>query len=487
MVTPDATAPAGSTLPGSRALRVTTIALLAVAAGLLAFWLWTRFCRFPILAWNDMRLAPTIALAQGWPVYPTANAGTINTWMYGPLPVLALWPASWAGSAIAALLVAAVINMALTLVPLALVCGAWPGARHDGQARVGRVAAFLLCFAAWPELHYSVLFSDNLAVACGLVGNLVLVRARGAAGYWLAAAIAAAAVGCKQIAVGIPLAQVLWLAVTHGRREALRHMVRCAVAGAALLSGAVLLFGGEGMWFTLVEVPGGLTWAASLGQRLRAVAPELALLVGLPLVVMILFRRKFAEPRWRLPALAWFCTLPLGVAGMLKVGGWTNSIHSFVLWLPPVLAGLVTWWSPGERRYWSVSLTLAVLAAGGAAARLIREPVLHVAPQTGAYREAERLTAKYPRALWFPVHPLITLYSDRRYYHDEDGIYARLKSNHPVSAEHLASQLPAEMRAMAFRNNWSYWKIAQQMLPPTAHHSTTEYWIVSSGATDTPR
>ncbi len=485
MVTPGA--PPDPMTPGARALRVATIALLVAAAGLLAFWLWARFCRFPLLAWNDMRLAPTIALAQGWPIYPTANAGTINTWMYGPLPVLALWPASWADSAASALLVAAGLNLALTLVPLALVCWAWPGARHDGPARLGRVAAFLLCLAAWPELHYSVLFSDNLAVACGLVGNLVLVRARGAGGYWLAAAIAAAAVGCKQIAVGIPLAQVVWLAVTHGGREALRHSVRCAVVGAFLLTGAVLLLGGEGMWFTLVKVPGGLTWAPDLGARLGAVAPELALLVGLPLVVMIVFRRTFAEPRWRLPALTWLCTLPLGLAGMLKVGGWTNSIHSFVLWLPAVVAGLVTWWPRTERRYWNVSLALAALAAGGVAARLLHEPVLHVVPQTAAYREAEQLTAQYPRALWFPLHPMVTLYSDRRYYHDEDGIYARLKSHHPVSAEHLASQLPPLMRGMAFGTNWTDWNIARGMLPPGSTEVITNHWVVRSGTTEAPR
>jgi hypothetical protein len=486
-VTTGETAAAGAETPGARALRVATIALLVVAAGLLAFWLWTRYCRFPVLAWNDMRLAPTIALAQGWPVYPTANAGTINTWMYGPLPVFVMWPASWAESAIAALLVAAVINLALTLVPLALVCAAWPGARSEGSARIGRAAAFLLCLAAWPELHYSVLFSDNLAVACGLVSNLVLVRARGAAGYWIAATLAAAAVGCKQIAVGIPLAQVAWLGLTHGIGAALRHAVRCALVGAVLLTGAILLLGGEGMWFTLVKVPGGLTWVSDLGARLGAVAPALTVLVGLPLVVMVIFRRTFAEARWRLPALAWLCTLPLGLAGMLKVGGWTNSIHSFVLWLPPVVAGLVTFWPRGARRYWQVSFALAALAVGGVLARLILEPVLHVVPQTGAYHEAARLTAQYPRALWFPVHPLITLYSDRRYYHDEDGIYARLRSNHPVSAEHLASQLPPEMRAMAFRNNWNYWNIAQGMLPPKSHDVATEYWIVRSGATEGSR
>ena len=78
--------------PALPAVRLATMLALIVAGVLLAVWLWSRICRFPSIPWNDMRLAPTIALSQGWPVYPTATDGTIGTWMYGPLPLLFFWP-----------------------------------------------------------------------------------------------------------------------------------------------------------------------------------------------------------------------------------------------------------------------------------------------------------------------------------------------------------------------------------------------------------
>lgn len=464
------------------AVRLAAIASLLLAGALLALWLWSRFCRFPSIPWNDMRLAPTIALAQGWPVYPDTASGTINTWMYGPLPVLFMWPAAWASSAAGALLVAAGLTLALTLVPLVLVCWLWPGNDDAAKARLGRVAALLLCLAAWPELHYSVIFSDNLAVACGLVGNLILLRARGAGTLWLAAAIATAAVACKQIALGIPLAQVLWLGFTSGRRAAMAHAVRCTVAGAVIGLGAVAIFGFAGLWFTLVAIPGGLGWAPDVALRLKMVAPELALLLGLPAVAMVVWRREFARPALLLPALAWLCTLPLGLAGMMKVGGWTNSIHGFVLWLPPVLATLFA--APrSPPRFWSFGLAAGVIAAAAACTRILLEPDVRLQPQTAGYHEAAEIAAQYRNAIWFPVHPLVTLYSDRRYYHDEDGMYVHARARKPVTPEQAAQHLPPAMRAMAFRNDWTDWGIARRMLPPNSREIPIGHWVVYSGVT----
>lgn len=462
------------------AVRCGAIVSLLLAGTLWSVWLWSRFCRFPSIPWNDMRLAPTIALAQGWPVYPSAASGTINTWMYGPLPVLFMWPASWASSAAGALLIAGGLTLALTLVPLALVCWLWPGDDDPATAWLGRTAALLLCLGAWPELHYSVIFSDNLAVACGLVGNLILLRARGPGALWLAAAIATAAVACKQIALGIPLAQVLWLGFTSGRRAALLHVMRCMVAGGVIGLGAIALFGFAGLWFTLVAIPGGLGWAPDVALRLKMVASELALLLGLPAVVMIVWRREFSRPSLLLPALAWVCTLPLGLAGMMKVGGWTNSIHGLVLWLPPVLATLfAARLSPA--RFWSFSLAAGVIAAGSACGRILLEPDVRLRPQTAGYDEAAQIAAQYLNAVWFPVHPLVTLYSDHRYYHDEDGMYVHLRAKKPVNSEQAAQHLPPAMRAMAFRNDWTDWGIARRMLPPNSREIPIGNWNVYSG------
>ena len=469
--------------PALPAVRLATMLALIVAGVLLAVWLWSRICRFPSIPWNDMRLAPTIALSQGWPVYPTATDGTIGTWMYGPLPLLFFWPASWATSAAGALTIAAWLNVALTIVPLALVCFTWPAADGRSRSPVGRTSAFLLCLALWPELHYSVLFSDNLAVACGLLGNLLLVRARTSRELWLAAIAATAAVACKQIALGIPLAQVVWLGCTAGRASALRHVLRCIVAGAVIGGGAIASFGWQGLWFTLVETPSGIGWAPAPWQRLTMVAPELALELGLPAIAMILFRRAFAKPNLLLPALAWLCALPLGIAGMMKLGGWTNSIHSFVLWLPAVLTVFFAAQS-NARRLWAACLAAAVIAAGVASSRVLHEPALHLRPQTADYRQAAEFAAQNRGAIWFPVHPLVTLYSESRYYHDEDGLYVRFSARKPLSEKQAADHLPAALRVMAFRNDWTDWGIARRMLPPNSREEVIGNWTLRSGVVE---
>jgi hypothetical protein len=244
------------------------------------------------------------------------------------------------------------------------------------------------------------------------------------------------------------LAQVLWLGFTSGRRAALLHVMRCMVAGGVIGLGAIALFGFAGLWFTLVAIPGGLGWAPDVTLRLKMVASELA--------------------------------LPLGLAGMMKVGGWTNSIHGLVLWLPPVLATLfAARLSPA--RFWSFSLAAGVIAAGSACGRILLEPDVRLRPQTAGYDEAAQIAAQYRNAVWFPVHPLVTLYSDHRYYHDEDGMYVHLRAKKPVNSEQAAQHLPPAMRAMAFRNDWTDWGIARRMLPPNSREIPIGNWNVYSG------
>ena len=134
-------------------VRLATGLALLVTGVILGLWLWSRICRFPSVLWNDLRLAPTIAFAQGWAVFPPSGQGVGNTWLYGPLPVLFFCPATWEPTAAGAQLVAAVLNVALTLVPFALVYFARPGADRDSDAAIGRLVAFLLCVALWPERH----------------------------------------------------------------------------------------------------------------------------------------------------------------------------------------------------------------------------------------------------------------------------------------------------------------------------------------------
>ncbi|MEO5959962.1 MAG: hypothetical protein ABIZ49_12275 [Opitutaceae bacterium] len=462
-------------------LRLAFFFALGLAFALLATWFWSRFCRFPTIPWNDMRLAPSIAFAQGLPVYSTATEGTINTWMYGPLPVLFFWPASLASSAAGAMLFAGGINLALTLVPLALVCFLWPVPESRYDSKLVRGTALALCLAVWPELHYSVHFSDNLAIACALIGNALLVRSRSVRNLWFAAALATASVACKQICLGIPLAQIVWLGFVGGRREMLMHLGRCIAIGGALAGGLVGIFGGRALWFTLIEVPAGLGWAIDPSGRLLQVAPVLALQIGLPAVLMLARRRTFAQATLLLPALVWLCSLTLGFAGLMKVGGWTNSIHSFVLWLPPVLTHfLVAAMSPRHQRWLCFGTSAA--AAAFVSGRIVHESDFPLRPQVAAYREAEKLARQFPDQIWFPFHPVVTLYAEHRYYHDEDGFYVRRQAHKPIPAEQAASKLPPALHLMAFHRDWNDWGIARSMLPKTARPFDFGAWSVFDGA-----
>lgn len=461
-----------------------TLALLLAGAAL-AVWLWSASCTFPSIVWNDVRLAPTIALAQGRPIFPTANHGTINTWTYGPLPPLYYLPASLATSAGGALTIAGLLNLALTLVPLALVCFVWPAGEGAGDIRLGRTAAFLLCVAVWPPRHYAVIFADNLAIACGLAGNLLLVRARGPRELWLAAFAACAAVGCKQIAVGIPLAQVLWLGLTAGGRAAGWHALRCTAVGVGLLAGAVAGFGGAGLWFVLIDLPADFPWSVVLA-RLTPMAPEAAWQIGVPLVVMVAARRVFVRPTLLLPALAWACTLPFGVMALLKTGGWLNSLHSLALWLPPVVTLLLTTRHADHVQRW-VRLGAAVAAALIACSRVLQTPRLLLRPAVASYAEAEQFAAQFHGRIWFPLHPLVTLYSENRYYHDEDGLYVRQVSKKGVGPEQTAAHLPPAMQVLALHNSWSDWGVARSLLSPDARPVVMGNWTLWLPTENPPR
>ena len=167
--------------------RIATLLAFVVGSMVLAIWLWSRICEFPSIPWNDIRIAVTVALSKGLTVYPTDTEGTINTWTYGPLPLLFFWPSAWASTPSAALMIAAVLNMALTLVPIAVVCFAWPATNREADTRTGRCVAVVLCAALWPDRYYTMHLADNLAIACGVIGNVLLIRAKSPGQRWLAA------------------------------------------------------------------------------------------------------------------------------------------------------------------------------------------------------------------------------------------------------------------------------------------------------------
>jgi hypothetical protein len=440
-----------------------------------------------VSVWNDVRLAPAFALARGVPLYPDAHHGAVSTWIYGPLPMVLLWPATLAASAGHAVLVAGAINLLSTLAAIALVCGAWPAPAGYRISASDRLVAAALAVALWPRASWQYLQADNVTVACGLAANLLLMRARGPAGRWGAAAFAVAGWACKQTSVGVVIAQIIWLGVTLGRPEALRHLGRCLGAGALCVLAVGTSFGWDGAWLNLFALPSRLPWTTEMVRRFVDLAPELTIHLVLPALAMLIWRRTF----WRrdsvllLPSLAWLCALPPGVASLLKIGGTINSLQSLGYWLPPVLVTALATARRSRRLSWVVpGAALAGLAI--CIVRLAITPGHPSRPLTAHYQQAEILARSFPNEIWFPWNPLVTIYGENRFYHVEDGLYVRFLAGRPLSLAHARAFLPPHMCVIALPRGGTDWGLALQFLPPHARRAEFGLWTLYSWPPEAP-
>jgi hypothetical protein len=455
------------------------LCLLAALAA--AAWLWACWCLFPISVWNDVRLAPAFALARGVPLYPGETSGAVGTWIYGPLPALLLWPATWAASAAQALLTAGTLNLLFTVGAIAAVCAAWPAPAGRTLQPADRLLAATLAIALWPGAAFQYLQADNFAVALGLVGNLLLVRTQTNAGRWGAAALAVAGLACKQTSLGVAAAQIVWLGVAVGRGEALRHLGRCALLGLAGGAAMVGAFGWGHLRLNLFVLPSALPWTNEPGRRLLDLAPELSIHLVAPALILLLCHRAVwaRESRLLLPSLAWLFALPPGLLSLMKIGGTINSLQGFTLWLPAaLLVGLAA--ARGARRAsWLLAGgALAVVAICGG--RLARLAVVPWHPLVDHYRQADYLARTFQGEIWFPWNPLVTIYSENRFDHGEDGLYVRFLAGHALTQGQARAHLPPRMCVIALPRGGNDWGIALSLRPAGAQRTDFGFWTLYS-------
>ena len=454
-------------------------ASLALAAVAIAVWLWVCWCLFPVSVWNDVRLAPSLALARGVSFYPGERTGAVTTWIYGPLPVLAWWPAAWADSAAHALEIAGGINILSTVAAILAVCAWWPAPSGANLGWRERALAAALAIAIWPFATFQYLQADNVAIALGLMANLTLVRMPTRAGRWGGALLAVAGLACKQTSIGIAAAQIVWLGVTAGPREAGRHIGRCTVWGLLLVGWMAASFDWAGLKMNLFTVPLHLPWAPNPWGRILDMAPELTVHLVLPALILVLGRRRIwtRGSELLLPSLAWLLALPTSIAAFMKFGGTLNSLQSLPYWLPPALVAGVAVLRP--RRHAAGVLVAAALAAAAICGwRSSRERHFPVRPLTEHYRQAAQLARSLPGQIWFPWEPLVTIYSENRFYHVEDGLYMRFLSGHALTLAHARQYLPAHMAVIALRRRGSDWGLALQLAPADARVVDFGLWTL---------
>ena len=468
-------------VPENNRFRIAHWLLAAVALGLVLFWLWIEWCRFPWSVWNDVRLVPAFMAAAGEPVYSPPGQGVIGTWMYGPVPIWLLRPATWMPDIVSASLAAGFINIVLPLAAIGLACATWP---LPGATRRHRLSAFILAIAIWPEASWRFLQADNYAVVLGLLGCpfLLMARIRPWAG-WVAALFAAAAVGCKQTSLGIPVAQLAWLAATQGRSAALHHGLRLAAGGALLASLTLSQFDAAGLWHNLVTLPGLLPFTEEPARRVLDLSLLLLVHVALPSVFFWWSRRQ-PDPAggMRLARFLWLFSLPLGAVAMMKTGGTLNSLQSLLLALPALSLGLVLRLEKISR----VDIAPLCAALAILTARLWELPRLPLRPVVTHLKEGVALARANPGQLWFPWNPLVSYFAEGRFQHAEDGFYVRLMAGRPATYTEALAHLPPHFAGIAEVAGVEGWGISESLLkgPVQEHHVGA--WRIRTGATPAP-
>ena len=475
------------TRPPASALSPLVLTGLVVAGLTLALRLWSIWCSFPALAWNDIRLVPTMMLGAGVNPYPGLEGGPVTTWIYGPVPLLLNLPAWLAPGAASALLVAGTVNLLLALV------AARAGQHLSPTAPASRPAAlwgFLLAVALWPDSSLQYIQAENAAILFLLLSNGLLWQAwtspRPRRLELAAAACAVLAAASKQTYAAAILSQLLWLGLVGGARPAARYLA--AWAGCGLIAGlaAIASFGWTGLWLNLVTLPGRLPYWPDPADRAAGLAWHLVGYVALPALLLVARRSSVwtRESPWLLPALCWVGLLPWALLGTFKIGGTANSLHTFLVFIP-LLAQVVANRLAASPARLAVPI-LAALCLRAQATVLARLNERPLTPATGHLRQASALCQQLPGMVYFPWSPLTTWEEERRFHHAEDGLYVRYVAGLPPSPATVRRHLPRDWQVSAFRGQDEGWGIILALHPPEATRAEFGYWTLYSWPAPAP-
>ncbi len=436
---------------------------------------WSAICTFPGSDWNAVRLVPSFMLRFGCNPYPGLEDSPVTTWIYGPVPLFVFLPATLAGDVFSALMTAGVINLLIAVLPVV-----W--AVLAGGRQAGVTMALLVAVALWPNSSLHYLQADNVAIACGLAGNLLLLRSRGTRmDLLLAASVCSAmAVWSKQTMVGLLLAQALWMLAVHGLAPTLRYTIAVACAGTIGATAFISLFGFEGIVLNLVQLPGALPFWPEPLDRLIGLAPHLAGYVVLPALLVALGRKRVfrRDSPWLLPVLGWLCLLPTSILTILKVGGTANSLTGILLVLPVAAQAFVARVQTVTPKY-STALMFAVVAAI-TTLQAASAPVVPFRPLASHLDRATFLAREFPEQIYFPWNPLVTFYSDQRFYHAEDGIYVRHLGGAPLSQAQMRTGFPSRWCVTVFRGADTGWGLVERLHPPDTQRTEFAEWTLYS-------
>lgn len=435
---------------------------------------WIGICLNSYLSngFNAVRLIPTFMWIHGGNPYPGPNEAPVTTWIYGPVTLLFFAPAVLASNAFGALLTAFFANLAIAVAPIV---AAIRSLGKDDR-RLTQTWAFLIAFVLWPANNLVHEQADNVAVLFGVFSMCILSGRTlpDRRGLWLLAFAGVLALWSKSTELGPVMGQIILIGLRGGLPAALRQVMRLAVAGGACGIAFIVAFGAEGLLYNVFVIPSRIPWA-DLGAK--AVSPVyLPYVLGyvvLPLcIVLARWRRFLLTPGPAQAACCFFLlSLPFNIAGFATVGGHINSLHGWVYMIPWLALAAARW------RFWlspaliTVALAVQYLPFSGKS--------FSMSATQNSLSQAERLAKACPCQIYFPWNPLITFYSEKKFYHADDGLLTRALTGEVLGDRTLYGGLPASFNWIAYPADVrpSY---LENMLPPTKAYYLFNGWILVS-------
>jgi len=457
-------------------------ALVPMGGGVVLVHLFERIAQGPMDGWNAGRLATSIALLQGFDIYPKLDEGPILDFMYGPVAALAYTPAAVAASPTSAIWIGIALSLLFTLAPFA-----WFVTRtFEPRERVFAAAA-VVCFglfctydtglqiAAWsihadaPAMGFS-----GLACVCLLVGRGSPTNRR----LFGAAVLAVLAVWSKQPAAPIVIALPLYIWIRDGRQDAMRCVFWFGAVGAVVSLTFVLWFGFEDLFFNMFRIPFGHPWKSSSSKLIALLDAFLRLawesrfaITSILGVVAMTFERGMSLRTWMREqswiGFAWvgIFMIPTAVLGNVKIGGSLSPFALTTWFLAAAGIGGLTQLaarSPQTRARFT-GIALAGVMAFAIGFELVEEQrraafeeaVFQIQHRDDNPQEQGLAFARaHPGEVLFVSNPLIGLYSDAALHHSFKGILDRVVSGlAPPGPELLRAYNPPRLSYLATRRS----------------------------------
>lgn len=455
--------------------------LLALAATLVL-----RVFQLRTNGWNAPRIAPAIALFDGYPLYTVPEQGPITGNIYGPIGTLVYAPAVFGSTSQSAITIGTVIAALLYFGPVAWLLGGLRGGQSVLSGIMLPLALFVILTVFTDPLNNCAFLvhadAPALGLSCLAIGCLVRLKNPTAA-FIAAAELATLAFWSKLTAAAIFPA--ILLAGWRGNDFRTRfRLLTCLLLGGTVIT--LLILAGSGFretWFNVFTVPMSIPWTTpgtwepnsmrpeyypdSLSIRLTALsasAANFAANAGLVLIALLItvygVRKYHSGPnalsgQQRLAstalAVAFLLSMPLAIASRAKVGGDLNSL-GFSFYFGAVLA-TVLMQSLLERTanqripvVGSVMSMAMLLVAIGLSVRTIA----HHAEHPDCIEQAIRFAEHHPGEAWFPWYPLANVMAEDKLYHFAYGLFDRdLAGYRPRDLRELCG-LPKNLRYVCF-------------------------------------